>query len=176
MKKTSLRKFKVFINGSKKGRSLLKRDNVNADNLRELILQIASEWDIPKPKGDKNPFNQTRSLKPRDDCGLFEFGNLAECAQPVKFVENGDGVQMIACIGDSVQAPYWPKGTGVNHAFIGAYLLGQHIQRWVANRKDETVTADIEQKAKKDFDDLSKDLSDMNWHRERVGALYMKDW
>jgi len=174
VKKKSLAKYKVFVDHKKRGKALLKRDNINGDNLRELILQIATEWDVPKRKGDKNPFNRIRGE--RDDFALFEFGHLRECAQPIKFVRNGDAVQMIACVGDSCQAPFWPKGTGVNHAFIGCYLLGQHIQRWIGNRHDENVRNEIEKKAKKDFDDLAKDLSDMNWHRERCASLYMKDW
>ena len=64
----------------------------------------------------------------------------------------------------------------MNHAFIGCYLLGQHLQRWVGNREDEKVRGEIVKKAKQDFDDLARDLSDMNWHRERVNNLYMKDW
>merc|ERR1712203_1207389 len=134
VKKKSLSKCKVFLDSKKRNRALLKRDNIHNDNLRALVLKIATEWDIPMKTGDQNPFNRIRGQ--RDDFALFEFGHLEECAQPIKFVRNGDGVQMIACVGDSCQAPFWPKGTGVNHAFIGSYLLGQHIQRWIGHRDD----------------------------------------
>ena len=104
VKKKSLRKYKVFVNPEKRGRALLKRENVVAENVRRLILQIATEWDIPKRKDDEKPFNRIkRPNGERDDFSLFEFANLAECAQPIKFVPNGDGFQMIACVGDSCQ-------------------------------------------------------------------------
>ena len=63
----------------------------------------------------------------------------------------------------------------MNHAFIGCYLLGQHLQRWVGNRGDAKVREKIVKRAKHDFGELAHDLSDMNWHRRRINNLCMKD-
>ena len=51
VKKKSLSKFKVFLDSKKRNRALLKRDNIHNDNLRALVLKIATEWDIPMKKG-----------------------------------------------------------------------------------------------------------------------------
>ena len=180
VKKQSLKQENIFKNHKLKGKSLLNRDNINMDNLRDMILLIAQEWNIPyNKKKDKNPFNKLRG--DRDDFALFEFGNLKQAKQPIKFIKIDDNKHcMIACIGDSCAAPFWPKGTGVNHAFIGQYLITHIINKWcnvdIDKKYNIKFMNDIESNAKQDFDVLNQDLSDKQWHKERIGIKYMKDW
>eukprot|EP00486_Rosalina_sp_Unknown_P014989 CAMPEP_0201594700 /NCGR_PEP_ID=MMETSP0190_2-20130828/191931_1 /ASSEMBLY_ACC=CAM_ASM_000263 /TAXON_ID=37353 /ORGANISM="Rosalina sp." /LENGTH=147 /DNA_ID=CAMNT_0048054409 /DNA_START=2007 /DNA_END=2447 /DNA_ORIENTATION=- len=147
-----------------------------------MILKVAEEWNIPHSR-KRNPFNILS--KGTEDFAVFEFGKLKIAKQPIKFIQRYDvdsdndeneedqkedqhqsQTQMIGCIGDAECAPFWPKGTGVNHAFIGIYLMMDVIKKWVKNedkRDDIEYLNDIEIDTKKEFDVLHSDLSDKIW-------------
>ena len=181
--KESLLQFNIFKNSKLHGNELVSRNNINNNELRELILKVAKEWNIPfnNKKNNINPF----IIKPdsgNDDFNIFEFGTLKESKKPLIFKNN----QIICCVGDSAYAPFWPKGTGVNHGFLGVYILVEYFQKWFqfvnsnnSNNNNENETEsfknDIETKCYKDFHELSKDLKDKIWHKERF-AQYLNDY
>ena len=80
----SLVKYDIFNNNKLRGNKAFKKSNIKQDNLRKLILTVATEWNIPH-------------------------GILRKATKPLIFKNN----QIICCVGDSVYAPFWPKGTGV---------------------------------------------------------------
>ena len=132
----SLVKYDIFNNNKLRGNKAFKKSNIKQDNLRKLILTVATEWNIPhgipntkkskKKKKSKTTKTETATttndneskassspfiIKPSgsEDYGIFEFGNLRKATKPLIFKNN----QIICCVGDSVYAPFWPKGTGV---------------------------------------------------------------
>ena len=198
VKKESLNGNDVFIDNKLKGKKLLKRENINRDKLREMILTVANEWKIPHSI-KKNPFNILSNNK--EDFAVFEFGKLKIAKQPIKFIkqrkmvmesqenqedeekEVEDKWQMIGCLGDAECAPFWPKGTGVNHAWIGMYLMVDIIKKWrmkVDEEEDmedeEEWLVEVELNAKKDFDKLHSDLGDKIWHKKKIGDKYLPDY
>ena len=181
VKKQSLISHNIFMNNKLKGKQLLHKSNICRNNLRSMILSVAKEWNIPHSKHN-NPFNVLR--KGNDDFAVFEFGKLKIAKQPIKFVKKygqSDGeqqYQMIMCVGDSECAPFWPKGTGVNHAFIGVYLMVDIIKKWCNSGSKYNVEylKEIEMDTKKDFDVLHGDLGDKQWHKTKIGDKYLPDY
>jgi len=172
--KKSLKKHNVFKNSALKHQALLTKDNVNIENLEKLILSVLNDWKIPYKKKAKTPFILTPNNK-RKDFGIFEFGDLKEAKVPMKFIKLKNKYQLITTIGDSCYAPFWPLGTGVNHAFIGVYIITNLLNKWWNSNKKHMndMMESIELEGKELFFALNKDLRDQPWHKEQMGHNYV---
>jgi hypothetical protein len=144
--------------------------SVNKEELSTLGLEIAEEWNFPHESNDASAFVVNAAGNP--DLALFDFGKQIQAETPCKFLPGKAGKHVyVGLIGDAIKTPFWPYGTGANHAFYSAHLQTWALLAWKGYNYDEEATAEFAQTMmismismkvegnklgfnKKDYDDL----------------------
>eukprot|EP00928_Gymnodinium_smaydae_P036778 TRINITY_DN25663_c0_g3_i2.p1 TRINITY_DN25663_c0_g3~~TRINITY_DN25663_c0_g3_i2.p1 ORF type:complete len:547 (+),score=105.65 TRINITY_DN25663_c0_g3_i2:190-1830(+) len=94
--------------------------------LPALGLKIAEEWHIPHASNESSDaFVLRHGLQP--DVSLFEYGRTVQATDLARFLDKG---VLFGLVGDTLETPFWPKGTGANHAMYSAYLQTLTILAW----------------------------------------------
>eukprot|EP00928_Gymnodinium_smaydae_P058952 TRINITY_DN4216_c0_g1_i1.p1 TRINITY_DN4216_c0_g1~~TRINITY_DN4216_c0_g1_i1.p1 ORF type:complete len:1237 (-),score=263.21 TRINITY_DN4216_c0_g1_i1:102-3764(-) len=88
----------------------------NYEKLPELGLRIAEDWHFPHSSNDTSAF--VINDKGRPDISMFEYGIRTSAEVSSRFLK---GNVFFGIVGDAVETPFWPLGTGANHAIYSAY-------------------------------------------------------
>eukprot|EP00808_Paulinella_micropora_P001637 g37523.t1 len=121
-KLSSLLERKVVKEKRKGVDACLENDNLDYEALSTVVRDVARELGVP----DSAKFAQVRG---RNDCALFNFANKVShktAARVLKGTSEGkaqDTVEdrlLVCLVGDALQEPFWPLGTGANRALLSA--------------------------------------------------------
>lgn len=128
--RNSLFKHKVVIdNGVKLSTSeLLKQVDQNA--LVDLGLKIAKEWNFPHSSDTTDAFIVNWAGKP--DIAIFEYGRSRFAKAAARFLpySKSENPILFGLIGDNMEEPFWPYGTGANRAIYSAQLQAMTMIAW----------------------------------------------
>jgi len=132
---------------------LLKRDK-----LVELGLTCAREWNFPHMSENGAAFVENGRGDP--DVSIFEYGSGTTAMAPILFLyDSQQRPVLFGLLGDAIETPFWPKGTGANHAIYLAQMQAMTLLAWRNGRGGEGgdgdgVTSD-KQYAQEEVDELA---------------------
>ncbi|KAJ3021086.1 [F-actin]-monooxygenase mical3 [Thoreauomyces humboldtii] len=106
---------------------LVRRENVDGEELVRFARDVATEVGIPK-ECELLEMKASRDGKGWPDVGIFDFTAKTMSVEPSKMVvedhEGGKKALLVALVGDALIQPFWPLGTGWARARGSCRLLG----------------------------------------------------
>lgn len=104
---------------------------VDMDKLVEIGLLIAREWNFPHDTEDpKVAFVDNFAGKP--DIAIFDYSGKTTAMAAARIVPGqvpGEDM-LLGLLGDAIETPFWPMGTGANHAIYLAQTQALVLLDW----------------------------------------------
>jgi len=123
--------------------------SVDFNKLAGLGLQVAADWNIPHShSGGLESYALNGQHKP--DICIFNYGDSYKARSVVKFL----GATLFGLLGDSIETPFWPHGTGANKAIYSAHLQAL-VMIFAVRRRDQPATLTFAKALKQKMSALS---------------------
>eukprot|EP00928_Gymnodinium_smaydae_P008439 TRINITY_DN13079_c1_g3_i1.p1 TRINITY_DN13079_c1_g3~~TRINITY_DN13079_c1_g3_i1.p1 ORF type:complete len:631 (-),score=50.85 TRINITY_DN13079_c1_g3_i1:300-2192(-) len=124
------------------GRSSFSGLTKHQEKLVEFGLLVAEEWNIPHLNNSNASYKDIFITDGRGnpDISMFEYGLTKLADESVRFIDDG---LFFGLVGDSVETPFWPLGTGANHAVYSAYMQALALVAWRGYHYSQGETAKL---------------------------------
>ncbi|KAL6054010.1 NADPH:sulfur oxidoreductase [Balamuthia mandrillaris] len=129
---------KVFKENEKEITRLLARDNVDRSALELYVRDVATHIKLPS--------HCEFAVNPNglNDVAIFDFSKKQQATKPYQIVgEEERRCLYVALVGDALIEPFWPLGTGVNRAILGALDSAWMIKGMFGERGDQVSAAQL---------------------------------
>ncbi|KAJ3596060.1 hypothetical protein NHX12_002469 [Muraenolepis orangiensis] len=137
-KKQSLLDKGVIINDFMETERLLSIDNIDHEALLSYAREAAdfgTNYQLPTLDYALNHYGQS-------DVCMFDFTSMYAAENAALLREKHGHRLLVALVGDSLQEPFWPMGTGCARGFLGAFDTAWMVRGWTQGRSPLDVLAE----------------------------------
>jgi hypothetical protein len=150
--------------------------SIDREKLPSLGLEIANEWNFPHESEDASAFVVNAVGKP--DLSIFDFGKQTQAEIPCQILPGKRHRKpvYVGLIGDAIKTPFWPYGTGANHAFYSSNLQTWALLAWKGYNYGEEETVEFATKMMKQMLSMNTEGNDINFKKKDYDDMIEKNY